>query len=465
MKLFNLFFKTKEDKKQIENTLNIQYKSAKKKINEFIKLVKPVTAKRIITFNNLMSFALDGEQWTNEELKNLDGEMDLTFNFSENYIDRYMARLFPRNPHTGVLEIGVKSYETDIEKKGKFEKIILDFYKEQDLVTVLLEQGINYLCGGGAIFYYPQDPITKKTKLISLDPKDCYFGWKGRELVQFAYQEYVGDNKYNIYYWDLNEFLSLDGRTEKIARQINKFNFIPVSWIPNNPKPHSHEGRSKLLSLYNLDRAYNSSATDFSQRIKDNTFPPLATFSDTVSLKDIDRGAKKKTKLAQGDKMEYLELQAGGEIIKYLDLIEKQLKAKAGMIDSSGSLKTHVSGLSLSYQYSDMMDLIGFMRIFWDVGFRKINKVILSHEFGEEDYLTDPIYHPFLNIDSKQRVEEYAIMLDKKLISHQDAIDELRGVESPCEKLDEIIEEARKFNIDDNNNNNKENDNNKNNGE
>ena len=324
----------------------------------------------------------------------------------------------------------------------------MDFYKIQKLVSTLLEQGINYLCGGAAIFYYPQDAITKKAKLISLDPKDCYLGWKGNDLVQFAYQEYIGNNNYNYYYWDLAEFLFIDGKTGVAKQMKNEFNFIPVSWIPNSPKPHNHEGSPKTASLYNLDRAYNFAATDFSRRVSENTEPHMAVMSDTVGLDDVTRGKKRKTKLAQGDDLKYLELKEGKEIITYLDLLEGKIKNKAGIVDSSGAIKSAVSGLSLSFQYSDMMDLIGFMRVVWDTAFRNMNQAVLTYAFKEVDYKTDPIYHPFLTLDNKQRIEEYAIMLDKKLISHRDAIDELRGVESPDEKLKEIIAEDKILNPD-----------------
>ena len=446
MKLLSLFFKTQEEQKKNENTANIFAKSSKEKIDAFIKMAKPTTSARRRVFDNLMSFSLDGEQWTDSEVKDLDGDMELTFNYSENYLDRYMARLFPRNPHTGVFEIGVKVYEDDKQKQEKQELEILDFYKTQDLASVILEQGINFLCGGAAVFYYPPDPITKKAKLISLDPKDCYLGWKGNDLVQFAYREFIGDNKYNYYYWDLAEFLFLDGQTGGIKQRKNEYDFIPVAWVPNNPKPHKHEGRSKLLSLYNLDRAYNFAATDFAKRIKDNTEPPLNIFSDNVKIDDVGRGRKKKTRLGKDDDMQYLELKEGSEIINYLSLIEDKIKSKAGIVDSSGAVNAQISGVSLSFQYSDMMDLIGFMRIAWDFAFRKMNNAVLAYSNGEDEYKSDPIYHAFLNIDSKQRVEEYEIMLNNKMISHHDAIDELRGVESPAEKIKEIIAEQKLLN-------------------
>lgn len=455
MSLFNLFFRTTDEQRRNENTLDKQYKSAKKKINDFIDLTKSITANRKILFNDLMSFVLDGEQWTNAEIKDLDGDMDLVFNFSENYLERYMARLFPRNPHTGVLEIGVKVYSSE-QSKEKQERAILDFYKESGLVSVLLEQGINYLCAGAGIFYYPEDPITKKAKLISLDPKDCYLGWSGSELVQFAYQDYVGDNKFDIYYWDLAMFLHYDAKKNQYFQQKNEFDFIPVSWIPNNPKPHKHEGRPKTVALYNLDRAYNFASTDFSRRIADNTDPPLAIFSDSVDIKNVERGRRKKTRLGKDDDAKYLELKEGKEILSYLEMIESKIKTKAGIVDSSGAIRAQLSGVSLSFQYSDMMDLVGFMRIAWDTAFRKMNNAILSYQFGEKEYKTDPVYHPFLSLDNKQRIEEYVLMLKNKIISVRDAIDEIRGVENPEEKLKEIIEEAKKLKVDDQNDKNKD---------
>ena len=442
MNLFNLFTRTDSDSKPDENTLGKEYKSAQKKLDDFIKLAKKNTSDRRHTFDSLIKFVIDGEQWTNAEVKDLDGAMDLTFNFSEDYVDRYIARLFPRNPHTGVLEIGVKVYDKEQEK---LEKAIMNFYDKNKIVSVVLEQATNYLVGGSGVFYFPQDPIDGKAKLISLDPRYCYFGWKGCELVQFAYKDYVGDNNWDIFYWDLHEFLHFDSAKNSYYSKLNPYNFIPVAWMPNKPKPHTHEGRSKLLSLYNLDRAYNFAATDYSRRVDDNTEPHLAVFSDNVSLENVGRGKKKKTKLGTNDDMKYLELQEGKEILDYLALLEAKIKTKAGIVDSAGSVKSGISGVSLSYQYSDMMDLIGFMRVIWDDGFRKMNKAILTYEYGEKDYRTDPVYHPFISLDNKQRVEEYVLMIQNKLISHRDAIDELRGVENAEEKVAEILAEAEKF--------------------
>lgn len=458
MSIFNkisLFFQTAEDKRSNENTLLESFKSAQKKIDAFIELTKPITVKRRQTFNSLMSFVLDNEQWSQAEINDLDGDMDLTFNFSEDYFDRYLARLFPRNPHTGVLEIGV-TVDSSQPDHDKLEKIVLDFYKDNEIISVILDQATNYLVAGAGILYYPRDPKTNKVVLINLDPKDCYLGWRGSELVQFAYREFVGDNKYDIFYWDLFEFLHFDARANKYFQEKNEFNFIPASWIPNKPKPHKHEGRPKTLALYNLDRAYNFSATDYAHRVADNTEPPIVLKSDSVDTKSIERGRKKMTKIGQGDSMEYLELKEGKEILSFLDLLENRIKAKSGVVDSAGAVKSGISGVSLSFQYSDMMDLIGFMRVAWDIAFRRMNKAVLSYQFGEKEYKTNPVYHPFINLDNKQRVEEYSIMINDKVISRRDAIDELRGVENPDQKFEEILAEDKKIKVDDSKEKNKD---------
>ena len=413
----------------------------KENIDNFLSDTKPITEKRKAGFKSLMSFVLDGKQWSDSEIKDRDGDPVLTFNFSEDYIERYLARLFPRSPRTGVMEVGVKISD---DENAKFEKEILDVYKKNNLPNILLGQGTNFLVGGAACFYYPQDPITKKAEIISLDPTTVYLGWKGEKLVQFAFKDELGNGKERIIYYDLANIVVIEGDEMKEI-YVNKYGFIPFTWIPNFPKPHKHEGRSKILSLFELDCEYNQRASDYSKRTEENTDPHLAIFSDEVEAKKVKRGRKRKTKLGKDDDMKYLELSEGKEILDYLNMIERIMRRKTGIIDSAEILKSAVSGFSLALQYSDMMDLIGFMRIFWDKAFREMNSAILTYKFGAGSYESDPVYHPFIMYDSKERVDEYAVMLDKDIISRRVATDELRGVENADEKVKEIIDEKMKF--------------------
>lgn len=431
-------------------------------IDEFIKAVKPVTEKRAQIFKSLMAFVLDGNQWDKSEIADRGGDPALTFNFSEDFVERFLARLFPRNSKTGVMEVGAKVYESDEGLKNKYNAAIMDCYSASAIASILLEQGINNLVGGSGCFYYPQDPITKKANIISLDPASVYLGWTGNQLTQLAFDEYLGVSaadagnlsaagnlgKKRTTYWDLENFCVIENDAITKTGKNNN-HFIPFSWIPFFPKPRTHEGRSKILSLYDLDREFNSAASDYSKRNGHNTDPERVIFSDSVGSKDADkfaRGKKQTHFLGKDDDMKNMELQQGQEILDYLKMLDDKMKQKTGIVGSAGAVKSAVSGMSLAYQYSDMMDLIGFMRIFWDEAFRQMNKAILTYQFGAKEYRTDPLYQPFIMYDSKQRVDEYAVMLDKKIISRRDAIDELRGVENPDEKIAEILKEDQSFN-------------------
>lgn len=444
--MFNFFLKAKQDNEN-ENSLSVSVSNSKECVNNFLKFAQSTTDKRIATFNTLMRFALESEQWTNSELNLMDDEDSdaLIFNFSQEYIERYLARLFPRNPHTGVMEVGVKVRDDDSKKSQKFESEILDIYSEYGLSDILIEQSTDYLCGGAGVLYYPQDPITKRATILSIDPTKCYLGWKGGRLVQFAYKEYQGNSNYKTYYHDLSKHIIIDEALNKVTTEKNKFNFVPAYWIPNNPLPHTHEGISKINLISQLDRVYNRTASNFSKRIEENTDPHLLILSEQADVKKIERGRKKKTRLGANDDMKYLELKEGVEIIDWLSLIEKRITNKTGIVHSAGQLQSNTSGKSLSFQFSDMMDLIGFMRISWDKAFREMNNAILSYKFVETKYNTDPVYQPFLVQDNADRIDQYGNMLNNDLISHRDAIDELRGVENADEKLSEILEEKKLF--------------------
>jgi len=444
--MFNFFLKNKQDEKT-ENSLNQPGKSAKDKVKNFLKFSKSNKEERFSTFNTLMRFAIESEQWTNSELnlKDDDNDSALVFNFSQEYIERYMARLFPRNPHTGILEVGVQVRETDKTKNQNFEKEIIDIYYDSALADMLLEQGKNFLCGGSAVFYYPQDPITKRAQIYSINPAKCYLGWKNNKLVQFAFREYQSGDKYKTYYHDLAEHIIIDDVKDTIIVEKNNYDFLPAFWIPNNPRPHTHEGISKISLLKGLDRAYNRTASNFDKRIEENTDPHLLILSDLADVSKIERGRKKKTRLGAKDDMKYLELNEGDEIISWLNVIEKRITNKTGIVHSSGTLDSNASGKSLNFQFTDMMDLIGFMRIAWDKAFREMNTAILSYKFGLNKYNTDPVYQPFLVQDNQSRIEEYALMIESNLISHRDAIDELRGVENAEEKVNEILAEMKLF--------------------
>lgn len=407
------------------------------------------TTQRTNEFASRQSFILEGKQWTLDDARERESAPILTLNYSEDYVDRYLARLFPRNPRTNVLEVGAKSHETDPEKRTQYEKEIFSVYRQNKLAEKLLEQGQNFLVGGSACLYFPTDPITFETLIFSINPTALFLDWSGNELKAFFFEELIVDGAKKIRrvtFWDKKIGFVLEN--EKIvATRENKSGLLPLVWIPNRPLPHRHEGNPKVASIAELDRDVNERVSDWSKRIAENTDPNLAIFSDFVKADKVQRGRKKITYLGKEDRAEYLQVPDGSDVRMYLEFMVDVIKAKLSLIDSAGSVKASISGVSLSYQYSDMLDQIGFMRLYWDTAFRDMNRAILTNKFGagHGNFDTDPVYHPALQQDSKSRTDEYAVMLANKIISHRDAIDELRGCENADEKIKEILEEEKQF--------------------
>lgn len=426
---------------------NIDKSEIKRLVENFISdKSKSVSARKAI-FDDLMSFTLDEKQWTaiEEKDRKSDGFPSLVLNESSNFVDRYLSRLFPRNQRTGVLEVGAKTFD---DKDGKKLKAIMDAYRKNYLPAILIEQGINFLVGGAGCFYYPQDPITKKAKIISLNPCNISLAWQGEELKRFAHKEKYSDGSEEIIYWDLKSFVSIlikNDRDWQLEIEENKFDFIPFSWIPCFPRPHQHEGRSKIKTLKNFDIENNARFSDFSKRIADNTIPHINVFSDNAKKGDYKRGREKVSYLGKDDDVRQEESKESPEVLEYLRIWDARLRRKTGTVDTGAAIKSVVSGISLSFQFSEMMDLIGFMRIFWDKAFREMNNAILNYEIGSGNYDSDPVYNPVLAYDSYQKVEEYDILLRNKLISRKDAISELRAVENPDEVISDIIAEDKLF--------------------
>ena len=419
----------------------------KQEVEDFISDKQKVTSARSNSFKSLFEFVLDSDQWTSVEEKERksDGLESLIFNFSSDYVDRYLSRLFPRNQRTGVLEVGVKVYN---DKDGKKIAEIMNIYRKYYLPAILIEQGINFLIGGAGCLYYPQNPKTKRAEIMSLNPRNCSLAWQGDELIRFAHKEKFTDGGEEIIYYDKNIIVNIlidaDG-TYELELKKNSFGFIPVSWIPSFPKPHSKEGRSKILQLMDLDCEVNKQVSNFSKRVDDNTIPHVNVFSDTAKEGDYERGRKKISYLKGDDDVRVEEINESAIVLEYLDFCDKRMRRKTGIVDVGGAIKAAISGISLSFQFSDMMDLIGFMRVFWDKAFREMNNAILTYKFKPGDYDTDPVYNPTLVFDSKVKVEEYVMLLENKLISRKDAISELRAVEDPDDVIKKIIEEDKLF--------------------
>lgn len=433
---------------QPKNTKKLTREDAISRIESVLSAGSKITSSRKASFTKYKTH-VDGIQWTEKEEPEND-DPKLVFNLAEDVVNTYQSKLFPRNQLTGVLEIGVKSKSILAEKRGSYETHILSSYLDADFNEVLLEQGENFLVGGSACLYYPQDPITGEVVIGSLDPTTVCLAWKGRDLIAFTFCEEFsldGVTIEKITYWDNQYQIVKEG--EDIVVTENKHGFIPFSWIPCRPRPHRHEGRSPINSLIMFDKEINFRSSDYSKRIRENTQPERAIYSQ-LDTSEIVRDNSNTHHLAQNDRMENLVVPEGTATLEWIEKMRSYAQMKSGLNDSvMGKIKANTSGVSIAYQMAPIMDRIGFFRVHWDKAFRALNRAILFYKYGgsydSSEYNTDPVYNPAMPADLQTLSMYYEFMLRNKLISHADAIDDLRGSQSAEEMLQRVLLEMENY--------------------
>lgn len=444
-------------------------------VDSFLSIAKSMTTVRTSQFMKYEAFVDNGDQWDSDALPAGD-DPKLTFNKSEDYVGIYLAKLFPKNPETGALEVGAKSLEKDAAKKEAYEKEILDVYTNSELPSILLEQGKNFLQGGDGCLYFPKDPLTNSAVIISLDPTTVYLGWNGNKLEQFAFEDEISlseaelDTKNNWIVNAIKEFFHINKTTldrfKKVKRitywdnqfQIIKIDkhceirentdgFIPFAWIPNNPKTHQHEGRSEVKGIYSLDQEVSYRTSDFGKRVKENTKALLAVYSDLDSSK-LERDTVRDgiLALAKGDNAEFLKLDENKEVLEYTKELHDRMDRKMAVNDAvNGQIKSNVSSLAMLYYFSPLLDRIGLKRVHWDAAFREMNQAILTYKFGKKKYHTTPVYAPIMTVDQESKVKNTIMLLENHLITYQEALDSLRGGENSVTAFENIKKEFQEL--------------------
>ncbi len=437
---------------------------AKKLVNNFIQKTEQIRKNREIYFNEFNKFIKDGDQWTNTEEPD-EGKIKLTLNNAEDVINTYKAKMFPRNQKSGTMKIGVTIFEKDETTKEKYKNEIIETYDEEKISKKILEQVENFLVGGAACFYYPQNPITKKAKIISLDPRfiNLNFDEYG-EINQFAFIDFIDKEKNannwlnnlinraikksdqreikRITYWDKNYQIII--AEEEIEIKENKNKLIPFSWIPNSPKAHTHEGYSEGYNIKKLDKEINFRTSDFGGRIKENTTPNLAIYTDK-DTDNISRDERGILPLGQDDKAEFLKLTENKEVLEYINEIKKTIRDKKAINSATtGEIKSNVSGLTMAYYFSPLLDRIGLKRIYWVEAFKELNNAILNYKFGHKYYRTEPVFESVLVSDESTKIDNTIKRLNNNLVSHTEAINEL-GEENAEKKFKEILIEKEKI--------------------
>lgn len=441
---------------------------AKKKIDDFLSTTRSATQARLSVAEAMERFIMYSEQWLSDELP-IGNDPQLTFNQTRDFVNIYLPKLFPRNPFTGAIELGVSSKEKDATKKEEYEEKILNTYEDNNMPFVLLEQGQNFFVFGVASLYYPFDPIARETKIYSINPLSCSVQFSSTgEVLAFAFEDEVSALEVSqdrslfdrvkglfssasapqqiakakrVTYWDTECQIVKIGDSAKYYP--NTSGIVPFSWIPNLPASHSREGQSEGADLYHIDREYNFRASDIGKRVKENTRPNLVTMTD-LDVDKLDRNDKGILPLQKDDDAKFLVVPEEKTGLAYLDKLEARMRFKMAINDAVlGQMRSNISADAMGYYFMPLLDRIALKRIAWDAAFKRLNSAILQNAFGAGKYRTSPVYHPALAVDASFRTDIISKQLDRHLISHVDAIDALHGSENANEKFSAILAEAK----------------------
>lgn len=440
---------------------------AKKKVDEFLSATRSATQARLSVAQNMERFIMYSEQWLLDEMP-AGNDPQLTFNQTRDFVNLYLPKLFPRNPFTGAIELGVSVKEKDAKRKETYEEKILDTYEDNNMPFILLEQGQNFFVFGVAALYYPFDPIARETKIYSINPLSCSVQFSSTgDVLAFAFEDEVSalevqtdksifdrvkslfssasapksaSKAKRVTYWDTKCQIVKIG--EAVEYRENKAGHVPFSWIPNLPASHSREGQSEGADLYHIDREYNFRASDIGKRVKENTRPNLVTMTD-LDVDKLDRNDKGILPLQKDDDAKFLVVPEEKTGLAYLDKLESRMRFKMAINDAVlGQMRSNISADAMGYYFMPLLDRIALKRIAWDAAFKRLNSAILENYFGAGKFRTSPVYHPALAVDASFRTDIISKQLDRHLISHVDAIDALHGSENANEKFSAILAEA-----------------------
>lgn len=427
--------------------------------------------KRVTRFENVEDFVFDENQWDDDDVANAGIKNDqekLVINQIGDFVNEgFLSKLFPRDPATGIIDIGAIVKNRQEKETRKFEAEIRETYRFNKFMKKLLEQGRNFLNGGNAAVYYPWDEASKITRIFSVDPRTVFYRYEDNDLQEVMMVDRIlnyekgmlskimdkyfkpsyGYDQTRIIYWNKDEMFILEnGKIKEHAE--NERNKIPFEWVANQPKPHCYEGKSEITdSLMKLQKEYNKTISSFGRRVSKNTKGKFAIKTNR-ELDDIAEESRDRElfKLDPGDGMEGVEFKENKEILDYASGIDQILKRSKGMNTATdGEIKSHVSGLAMQYAFAPLMDKIALRRVYFDELFYSVNEAIIYNRFDISGVEVQPQYNPIVTMDYSEKVKDIVKMrdLDVPLISLENALDQLHGADVSDMEKQRILTELK----------------------
>jgi len=406
--------------------------------------------KRVLLYDVYWRFYL-GRHW---RYAAEEGVPQLTFNYCKAFVDKSVAFL------TG----GSFKINAPEEVKDITEEALNRVWDDNDRGLLLLELAQSGAVTGDIWIKVGYDDDAKRVVLSIVNPSTVFpkfnkYDTKKIDEVSIAgqltdeigekhtYQEIIAKDEI-VEFYDAEE---IEG-----SRRENVLGELPIVHIKNLPIPHSFFGLSDLTAIVPLNKEFNEKATDLSDTINYQGSPVVIIKG--AKSRNLERGANRVWGGLPRD-ASVSTLSIGGalsENAKYLDTLKQAMHELSGVPEATlGKMQpiSNTSGSALHIQYQPLMEKTKVKRLTYGNGLRAVNRLILKTlEIKEglkipdslDKYNSEIIFQDPMPKDRTIELQNAQMELNMGIASKKEIAERLGK-----DKVDELLEQAKKDNIED----------------
>lgn len=385
------------------------------------------------------------------------GRPRLTLNYARAIADKGISYLLGRGVNFSVPE------------DARAEALLYRVYDDNALAAADLHGATNGAVLGDTVFKVTWDPRESAIRVANVDPLAFFADWpadgstaRGPRRVYLVYPLAADDAEATLAVrptgavatvverWSPERFaLLVDGRVARSGP--NPYGgLVPFVHIPNLQPPNAVWGVSDLRDVMPLNREINARLSDQSESIRYHADPPVI-FRGVTEHSDLAVGAGTVWDVPADADVHLLEWKGQPPTVQaHVELLFRALYEVAETPRTSfGDSGRLLSGVALEMELRPLIMRTLRKRVFWEVGLRRRNALILAlaRQFGllpgsQPDLpSTRILWPPLVPRDDAAEVQQNIALVQAGLRSRLTALDAL-GAESPEAELRRIEAEG-----------------------
>jgi hypothetical protein len=321
----------------------------------------------------------------------------MTYNYARTLVRKVASYVFPDRV---TFQFGDANQD-----HSAAEQVFNDYLLAVDATALDLELEIERSITGDAAIKITWDTERSRPRMVSVDPGSLVAVWspdnprepyqisQAVKLPGFAIAQTLADvpgaadaldpaRLYDVIeHWTAQSWqISVSGGA--LSRTIaNPYGWIPYCILPNNPRPRHFWGRSDLIDIEQICKAFNSEMTVL-DAIMRMSGAPIAVIENVDASDNLRALPGAKWELPENSKAYLLDLLAGGGVdlhIKYLDQVRTTMHdlsetPRTAFGDSGRAL----SGAALQVEIQPLVQRVQRKRTGWEHFYTQRNRRLLD---------------------------------------------------------------------------------------